>query len=183
MRLVSGASSAAVLAVVVILGGSRADAELIDSDPAGFTIAHEVLVHADPDKVWKAAVEGIGSWWDDSHTIGGNAATMYIDARPMGCFCESLGGDGGVVHMTVTFVNPKVMLRLTGGLGPLGLMGVSGNMTWEFFDDDGGTRVRFTYAVGGYRPGGLDEIAVPVDKVIGEALQRLRSYAETGGVE
>ena len=70
------------------------------------------------------------------------------------------------------------MLRLTGGLGPLGLMGVNGNMTWEFFDDDLGTRVKWTYAVGGYRPGGLDGIAVPVDYVLGEALGLLRAHVE-----
>jgi len=71
-----------------------------------------------------------------------------------------------------------VMLRLTGGLGPLGLMGVNGNMTWEFFDEGEGTRVKFTYAVGGYRQGGLDAVAVPVDYVIGEALDLLKAYVE-----
>ena len=84
------------------------------------------------------------------------------------------------MHLTVTMVNPAVVIRLTGGLGPLGLMGVSGNMTWEFEDADGATRVRFTYAVGGYRPDGLDGIAAPVDAVIGEALARLKTYVETG---
>jgi hypothetical protein len=82
--------------------------------------------------------------------------------------------------MTVTFVNPGIILRLSGGLGPLGLMGVGGNMTWEFFDADDGTRVRFTYTVGGYRAGGLGAIALPVDYVIGEALERLRVHIETG---
>ena len=85
--------------------------------------------------------------------------------------------------MTVTFVNPRIILRLTGGLGPLGLLGVNGNMTWDFFDDATGTRVKFTYAVGGYRPGGLGAFALPVDYVIGEALQRLKAYVETGDAE
>ena len=82
--------------------------------------------------------------------------------------------------MTVTFANPGTILRLTGGLGPLGLMGVNGNMTWEFFDAEEGTRVKFTYVVGGYRAGGLGAIAIPVDYVIGEALQRLKAHVETG---
>ena len=72
---------------------------------------------------------------------------------------------------------------MTGGLGPLGLMGVDGNMTWEFEDADGGTRVRFTYAVGGYMAGGLDQMAGPVDRVLGEALTRLKAFAETGDPE
>ena len=69
---------------------------------------------------------------------------------------------------------------MTGGLGPLGLMGVNGNMLWEFEAQDDGTRVRFSYTVGGYSPDGLDTIAPAVDFVIGEALQRLASYVETG---
>ena len=105
---------------------------------------------------------------------------MSINARPQGCFCEAIGEHAGVVHLTVTFVNPGVILRLTGGLGPLGLLGVDGNMTWEFFDAEDGTRVRFAYVVGGYRPGGLEELAQPVDVVIGEALQRLKAHVETG---
>jgi hypothetical protein len=57
-------------------------------------------------------------------------------------------------------------------------------MTWEFDDAEaGGTLVRFTYVVGGYRPGGLDEMAAPVDFVIGEALARLKQYAQTGSPE
>jgi hypothetical protein len=75
------------------------------------------------------------------------------------------------------------MLRMTGGLGPLGLMGVNGNMTWEFFDAGAGTRVKFTYAVGGYRPGGLDGVAVPVDYVIGEALALLKTHVENSGMD
>ena len=59
------------------------------------------------------------------------------------------------------------------------LMGV----TWEFEDAEEGTRVRFTYAVGGYSPTGLDMIAAPVDGVIGDALDRLKRYVETGSPE
>jgi hypothetical protein len=59
-------------------------------------------------------------------------------------------------------------------------MGVSGNMTWEFFDTEAGTKIRFSYAVGGYARDGLDVLAEPVDQVIGEALQRLRAYIDAG---
>ncbi len=85
--------------------------------------------------------------------------------------------------MTVTTIIPDTLLRLTGGLGPLGLMGVNGNMTWEFAAAENKTVVRFTYAVGGYRPGGLDALAEVVDAVIGEALLRLKAYVETGDAE
>jgi uncharacterized protein YndB with AHSA1/START domain len=165
-----------------LLLAQRAQAEVLSTSPGGFSLAHEVVIEATREDVWQAAVSDVGRWWSNEHTISGDAANMSIDAVPQGCFCEAIGEHAGVVHLTVTFVNPTVILRLTGGLGPLGLMGVDGNMTWEFFDDEG-TRVRFKYVVGGYRPGGLDEIAAAVDGVIGQALQRLKSYSETGQPE
>lgn len=159
---------------------ANASAEVVDSAENGFTLVHETTISASRDEAWTAAIEEVGQWWSSDHTISGDAGRMSIEPRPQGCFCETLGDYSGVVHLTVTFVNPGVILRLTGGLGPLGLLGVDGNMTWEFFDADDGTTVRFSYAVGGYRPGGLDEFAGPVDFVIGEALQRLKAHVETG---
>ena len=167
--------------ILVLLGtGPAAMAEVVDAAPGGFSLVHEVVIDAPRPAVWQAAVDNVGGWWSSDHTISGDAANMSIDPVPQGCFCEAIGEHAGVVHLTVTFVNPGVLLRLTGGLGPLGLLGVDGNMTWEFFDADGKTRVRFAYAVGGYRPGGLDAVAGPVDGVIGEALERLKAYVETG---
>lgn len=162
---------------------SAAVAEVVDAAAGGFTSVNETTIDAPRDAVWHAAVTEINQWWSSDHTISGEASRLRIDARPQGCFCEDLGEGAGVVHMTVTTHSPIAMLRLTGGLGPLGLMGVDGNLTWEFSDTDAGTGVRFTYAVGGYRPGGLDEIAGPVDSVIGEALLRLKAWIETGDAE
>ena len=162
--------------------GGAAHAEVTDSAENGFTTAHEVVIDAPRADVWEAAIN-VGQWWSDAHAVDGNASRMSIDPVTQGCFCETFENGGGVVHLTVTFVNPQIILRLTGGLGPLGLMGVNGNMTWEFFDDDAGTRVKFTYTIGGYRPGGLGAISLPVDYVIGEALQRLKAHVETGDAE
>lgn len=159
-----------------LVSATASRADLLDAAAAGFTIQHEIIVAADRATVWNAATGAVGGWWNPEHTVAGGQ--MSIDPRPLGCFCESLEGGDGVVHLQVTSVSAGVMLRLTGGLGPLGLMGVSGNMTWEFFDSDLGTRVRFTYAVGGYRPGGLDALAAPVDTVVGDALRRLKSHVE-----
>ena len=169
----------AILTVLALLGSAGALSDVTDSASNGFTTVHEVTIDAVRAEVWVAALN-IGQWWSDDHTISGDAGRMTIDARAQGCFCESLGSGAGVVHLTVTSVNPTVWLRLSGGLGPLGLMGVSGNMNWDFEDTAAGTAVRFTYAVGGYRPGGLDEIAGGVDYVIGEALARLKAHVETG---
>lgn len=156
-------------------------ADVTSSAPGGFTVEHEVVVSADRATAYRAAIEQVGEWWSSEHTITGDASRLSIEPRALGCFCENLGEGGAVVHLVVTFINREVIVRLTGGLGPLGLMGVAGNMTWEFFDtDDGGTRLRWTYAVGGYRDGGLDAVAQPVDAVIGDAQSRLGRFIETG---
>lgn len=167
-------------AVLLVVGALSdiATAELVDADEHGFTLVHEVTVQASRVDAWAAAVDEIANWWDADHTISGDTALLSIDTRPLGCFCEATAG--GVVHLVVTTVNEGVILRMTGGLGPLGLMGVNGNMTWEFFDEEGGTRIRFYYAVGGYSPDGLDSVAEPVDFVIGAALQRLKTYIDGG---
>jgi uncharacterized protein YndB with AHSA1/START domain len=172
----------AYLPLSVILCGT-AVADVIDAEAGGFTTLNETTIAASRDVVWQAAITEIDQWWSSDHTVSGEASRLRIDAKPQGCFCEHLGEAAGVVHMTVTMLNPTVVLRLTGGLGPLGLMGVDGNMTWEFSDAELGTRVKFIYAVGGYRPGGLDGIAGPVDGVIGDALLRLKAHVETGDAE
>lgn len=169
-----------VLAVSMVasLTLTAADAEVLDASPTGFTIGHKTEIGAGRLEVYSAAVTRVGDWWSDDHTLSGDAGNMYIEARPMGCFCESLGEGAAVVHLVVTFVNPGVILRLSGGLGPLGLMGVSGNMTWEFEDNGTGTTVTLRYAVGGYMAGGLDSIAGAVDGVLIEQMSSLKAYAE-----
>lgn len=172
----------AIIALVALALATSAQAEVKDSAANGFTTVNEVVIEAERAAAWVAALD-IGKWWSSDHTVSGDAGRMSIEAMPLGCFCESLGEKAGVVHLTVTSVMPTVMLRMTGGLGPLGLQGVDGNMTWEFEDDEAGTRIRFTYVVGGYMAGGLDQVAGPVDSVIGEALGRLAAYVETGDPE
>ncbi|MDH4046930.1 MAG: ATPase [Gammaproteobacteria bacterium] len=156
------------------------NAEVADADINGFTVRHTINIAAVREDVYRAAVHDVGKWWSDDHTMSGVAANMSIDARPLGCFCETLGDGAGVVHMTVTFVNPLVMIKLTGGLGPLGLMGVDGNMTWEFDDGEAGTDVTLNYAVGGYMDGGLNSIASSVDAVLVEQMSRLKAFVEAG---
>ena len=170
--------------VVVALGliAPLSNAEVTDTAANGFTTVNEVVIGAGRAEAWVAAMS-IGRWWSSDHTVSGDASRMSIQPVTQGCFCESLGEQAGVVHLVVTMVNPTHLLRMTGGLGPLGLMGVDGNMTWEFEDAENGTRVRFTYAVGGYSAQGLDVLAPAVDAVLGEALGRLKTFAETGRPE
>lgn len=169
------------MAIFGILADAKA--EVLDADAHGFTIRIDTPVGANRTAVYRAAVDNIGSWWHSDHTISGHAENMYIDAQVPGCFCERLGDGAGIVHMMVTYLSPGIILRLTGGLGPLGLMGIEGNMTWEFDDVEAGTVVTLRYAVGGYYAAGLDTIAPAVNAVLEEAMMRLRAFAETGDPE
>lgn len=167
-------------ALIALTAAGSAAAAVSDAAPNGFTVTHEVTIAERRPAVYLAATARIGEWWSSDHTVSANAANLSLDARVHGCFCETLGDGAGLVHMAVTFVNPNVLLRLSGGLGPLGLMGVAGNMTWEFEDVPEGTLLTLNYAVGGYMPGGLDSVAGAVDGVLGEQMTRLKSYVETG---
>ncbi|MEM7278201.1 MAG: SRPBCC family protein [Pseudomonadota bacterium] len=155
-------------------------ADIKSSSANGFAVQQKIAIKAPPATVWRMLVSHPGEWWNSDHTYSGQASNLSIEPRALGCFCERLGDSGVVVHMTVTFVNPGKMLRLTGGLGPLGLMGVDGNMTFSLSPGDTTTIVTLDYAVGGYSPDGLDTIAGAVDGVLGEQLARLRLFTETG---
>lgn len=168
----------AAACVFVHLLPHSALAEVTDSAHNGFSIRYSIDIDADRASVYGAAVDEVGSWWNGDHTMSGDASNLYIEARPLGCFCERLGSGAGLTHLTVTFVNPGVLLRFSGGLGPLGLMGVAGNMTWEFEENATGTNVTLRYAVGGYLDGGLDSLAAAVDGVLVEQMQRLRAHVE-----
>ncbi len=157
-----------------------ANGEVLDAAANGFTVKHSIVIEAQQSVVYGSVVDRISQWWSSDHTISGDAGNLYISAKPHGCFCERLGPHAGLIHMTVTFVNPGVMLRFTGGLGPLGLMGVNGNMTWEFAGHENGTLVTVNYAVGGYLDGGLDAVAAAVDGVLIEQFERLKKLVETG---
>lgn len=175
-----GSTTSVALLLVGLVACRGLEAEVLDASAVGFTTRHSVTIAAPRAVVYASLVSDVAKWWNPEHTVSGNAASLYIDPRAQGCFCEALGNDAGLVHMTVTLVNPGVMLRLTGGLGPLGLLGVAGNMTFEFDEVDDATGVTLEYAVGGYRPDGLDQLAPAVDAVLAEQLERLKSYVETG---
>lgn len=167
--------------LIGVLVAPAVPAEVVDAAAGGFNTRHTIEIAAPRADVWFALIDDIGRWWSDDHTLSGDAGRLSIDATPQGCFCETLGPRAGVVHMTVTFVNPAVMLRLSGGLGPLGLMGTAGNMTWEFDDSETGTTLTLRYAVGGYLPQGLDQVAGAVDGVLVEQMQSLKRHVEARG--
>ena len=165
----------AILSLFIVVLPLTAAGDVKDSAANGFTIVNEVVVAEERPQAWAAAID-IAKWWSPDHTISGDAARLSIETKTQGCFCETLGRKAGVVHLTVTTVMPGTSLRMTGGLGPLGLMGVDGNMTWDFEDTAEGTKISMTYAVGGYMASGLDRMAPAVDTVLAEALMELQHY-------
>jgi uncharacterized protein YndB with AHSA1/START domain len=177
VMLVAVVTSAALLAKA---GGAAA--EVKDSSAAGFQVHHVRTVTATPARVWTAFLR-IGSWWSKEHTFSGNAANLRLEPRAGGCFCETLPRAGSVSHLTVVYVDPARRIGLAGALGPLAPGGLAGGMTVEFTPKGETTEIALTYNVGGYFPGGLANIAAPVDQVLGAQMDRLQRLVETGSAE
>lgn len=172
------------LLVLVAAAGSHADTQI---SPNGFLVRHETRVNVAPTRVYGALVEEVAQWWHPGHTLSGDAGNLTIDARPGGCFCETLPDGGGVEHLRVVSVMPGELLRMSGALGPLQASGLAGSMTWKLTAAAGGTRIaaggttiELSYRVGGFMEGGFEPIAPAVETVLGEQLQRLALYVETG---
>ena len=157
--------STAVIFGALALTPALSFAEVKDSGPGGFTVKIIMEINASPDVVYQRVVHHVGDWWSSDHTFSGDAHNLSIEDRPMGCFCEKLPDHGAARHMEVIYVDPGKMLRLSGGLGPLQAMAVTGSMTLTFTamgsGATAGTRLEVTYAVAGYMPGGLEALAKP----------------------
>jgi hypothetical protein len=147
-------------------------AEVVASGPGGFVVREEVDYHGLPDAAWQRLVRP-QDWWDGAHTYSHDAANLSLTLVPGGCWCEKLANGGFVRHMDVTYVQAPVRLRLSGGLGPLQAMGVSGALTFTLkAGEPGTTKVKAEYAVSGFSADGFAKIAEGVDGVLGEQLQR-----------
>jgi hypothetical protein len=139
-------------------------AEVISSNPIGFQINIKKTVNVNSRKAYDQFLE-IGEWWNADHTYFGQSKNLTIEAKAGGCFCEK-SGDKEVLHMTVSYVDPNSEVRMTGGLGPLQMMGVQGGMSWKFIAiNDNQTQIVHHYQVSGFNKDGLDALAPIVDKV------------------
>jgi uncharacterized protein YndB with AHSA1/START domain len=156
-----------------------ASGEVTDQSAVGFTSQHLLHVAATPTRTFQALTKEVDRWWDPEHSYSGEAANFSLDAVPGGCFCERWS-TGAVEHMRVLYVERPRVLRLEGALGPLQSIGAIGHMEFILEAEEGGTRLRYRYAVGGYSSGGLDTLAEAVDQVQLGQLERLKRYVETG---
>ncbi len=172
-----------VLAIVLAVYASPADAEVKATSDSGFNVVHIASVTATPDEVWKRLLAP-KNWWNKAHSWSGSSDGFYIDAQANGCFCELFqekGADGklktvgSVEHMRVIFAQPGRVLRMQGALGPLQSEAVIGTLTIAMEPAKAGkmTKVSFSYVVGGYMRYKVAEIAPAVDKVLGEQFRNM----------
>ena len=168
-----------MLAAILCVAGPAMMAEVVDSSANGFTVKSTLTIKAAPDAVYRQIIH-VGDWWDSAHTFSGDAHNLSIEEKPMGCWCEKLPQGGGVRHMEVVFLSPGKKLVLTGGLGPLQMMAVTGAMTFQLSASEGGTKLEVNYTVAGYLPTGLNTLAAPIDSVLGQQFVRLKNYVESG---
>lgn len=170
---------AALLAAI----SSPAFAEVKAASDTGFNSVHIATVKATPEEIWTRLLTP-KDYWNKAHSWSGSTAGFYIDAQANGCFCElfqeadvngKLNTVGSVEHMRVLFAHPGKVLRMQGALGPLQSEAVIGTLTvaMEPTKDKAGTRVSFSYVVGGYMRYTVAEIAPAVDKVLGEQFKNM----------
>ena len=154
---------------------SGVQARIVDQEPNGFTVENSEWVPDDPETAWKAFVNDVGKWWPADHSWWGDASKLSISEKAGGCFCE-INGAQQAWHMTVTFVDPGKLMRMTGGLGPLQGMVLNGALEWRFAEEKGGTRITLWYRAGGYTPDDLSKFVPVIDQVQGLQLGGLANY-------
>lgn len=171
-----------VAALAVGLTALPAYAEVTASSPSAFEIHGEANVAASPAQAWRALTR-VEGWWNSEHTYSRDARNLSLEPRAGGCWCERWSGNS-VQHMRVLMAmqaGSVRTLRLSGGLGPLQQMGVTGIMTFVITPQPSGAKIEMTYRVTGDPGLALDRIAPGVDGVLMEQFGRLVRYTEGGG--
>ena len=169
--------------MVSLFGAGVARAEIVTAGPNGFSLRHTAdAPNVAPPVIW-AALADISKWWDSEHTYSGDSRNLTLEPFVRGCFCEKLSLYAGIEHGTVVYAQPAKTLRINGALGPLQEFGVNGVMTWQIEPAAGGSRITFTYNVGGFADRPLADWAPIIDEVLGGQLQRLARYVTAGNPE
>jgi len=157
---------------------AEARAEVVKSSENGFIIEHNIIVSQSTTRVFPEMTGRLGAWWNPDHSFSGNSTALRVDAE---CFCERWGAN--LVHhldTTIWIENEKVVMQ--GGLGPLKELGLSGSMTWSLAPSgDAGTVVAWKYHVFGYSEADLPGLAVAVDGVLKEQINRLAGHLGNTG--
>ena len=156
-----------------------ASAAVKSQNANGFTVAFEADVSGDAQNAYEKFL-AIASWWNSDHTHSGDSKNLTMEARNGGCWCEALPNGGFVRHMEIVHAAPGQLLVLSGGLGPLARMAVSGAMVISFEKKGETTHVTLNYSAGGYDAKEFKVMAKAVDGVIGIQFKRYANLVSTG---
>jgi uncharacterized protein YndB with AHSA1/START domain len=168
-----------LLPLAATILAAPAGSEGTGRNDSGFAAAGTVAFSAAPGRVWAALVKPAG-WWNPEHSWSGNAGNLTLEPRAGGCFCEALAHGGSVEHMRVIYADPGHRLRMAGALGPLQSEGLAATLTVTLEPAANGTRLAWSYKVGGYIDLPLAQIAAAVDGVLTEQFARLRGRVDRG---
>ena len=165
-----------ILPALALFIAAPASAVIVGADSHGFELKHSIDLPIPPAQAL-AAFGQYGAWWSKEHTYSGDAARLTLQLRPGACLCERLDGGGGVEHMRVTYYEPGKRVVLTGGLGPLLYEATAGVMDVQVAKTPGGSRLTLNYRAAGFARANGTQMAMGVDAVQREQVERLRAYA------
>ena len=162
------------LAVLILIAfiSNPLSADVVQESEQYFELRFERTLSVSVDKLDHQILQ-IQSWWHPDHTYSGDSENLFLDVKKLGCFCERIGTEGLVRHLQVANYRPKSILRLTGGLGPLQSLPVSGVLDFTMTQNKSNTaQLVVTYKVSGSAPD-LKSWVKPVNQVLGEQVDRL----------
>ena len=139
-------------------------AKVVSANDIGFVVENEVSVSVSANQAFELFVSQVDQWWPKDHSWWGEEGTFRIDTQAGGCFCETAGAKSAE-HMHIVFVDPGNKITMTGALGPLQDMGMSGALTFSFIELDGVTKVIMRNSVHGIFNGEVSPLAEIVDAV------------------
>ncbi len=113
-----------------------------------------------------------------AHSYGNDPQQLTLKLAPGGSMLETLPDGGFIEHLRVVYANRGKELRLTGGLGPLQPMGITGSMNIQFEAFGSGSKTVLTYNVSGFSGQDLGALAPIVDQVLAGQMQRHAAYAD-----
>lgn len=151
-------------------------AELKSSASDGFQVQITKGISLKHDAAYQMFVDDFNQWYDAQHSYSGKAKNLSLNLKQR-CMLETMPNGGFVRHMEIVFHQPGRILRMTGGLGPLQELGVTGALTVRFQpESDNSAQLVVSYNVSGRKSLQLDKIAPAVDQVLSGQFERFARH-------
>ncbi len=170
-------SGCLVWSLLTVICFNSVHAEVTASAADGFQIKITKTAAGDPNAVFNCLFHDLPKWWDAEHSYSGHAENFSLDLEKQ-CMLEKLPNGGFVRHLEIVFYQPGKVLRLTGGLGPLQEMGVTGALTFNLNPSGDNTDIELTYNVVGCDAQNLDKLAPAVEYVLNLQMDRLKKHCD-----